>query len=49
LQIPNAPRKTELHWKKRLKQMQQLQAKHGKDRSLAREFPDLKEEQRTAP
>jgi hypothetical protein len=28
---------------------QLLLAKHGKDRSLAREFPDLKVEQRTAP
>jgi hypothetical protein len=30
------------------KQIQYLQAKHGNDRSLAREFPDLKIEQRTA-
>jgi len=38
-----------MHWKKRQKQIQYLQAKHGSDRSLAREFPDLKVEQRTAP
>jgi len=38
-----------VHWKKRQKQIQYLQAKHGNDRSLAREFPDLKVEQRTAP
>ena len=38
-----------MHWKKRRKQIQYLQAKHGSDRSLAREFPDLKVEQRTAP
>ena len=31
-----------MHWKKRQKQIQYLQAKHGNDRSLAREFPDLK-------
>jgi hypothetical protein len=42
-------RKTEMHWKKRQKQIQFLQAKHGNDRSLAREFPDLKVEQRTPP
>jgi len=38
-----------MHWKKRQKQIPYLQAKHGNDRSLAREFPDLKVEQRTAP
>jgi hypothetical protein len=38
-----------MHWKKRQKQIQYLQAKHGCDRSLAREFPDLKVEQLTAP
>jgi hypothetical protein len=38
-----------MHWKKRQKQIQYLQAKHGNDRSLAREFPDLKVEQLTAP
>jgi co-chaperonin GroES (HSP10) len=38
-----------MHRKKRQKQIQYLQAKHGNDRSLAREFPDLKVEQRTAP
>jgi hypothetical protein len=37
-----------MHWKKRQKQIQYLQLKHGNDRSLAREFPDLKVEQRTA-
>jgi hypothetical protein len=34
---------------KRQKHIQQLRSKHGKDRSLVREFPDLKVEQRTAP
>jgi hypothetical protein len=38
-----------VRWKKRQKEIQRLLAKHGKDRSLAREFPDLKVEQRTAP
>ena len=38
-----------MHWKKRQKQIQYLQLKHGNDRTLAREFPDLKVEQRTAP
>src|SRR5262250_3951184 len=38
-----------VHWKKRQRQIERLQAKHGKDRSLARKFPDLKVEQRTAP
>jgi hypothetical protein len=38
-----------VHWKKRQKQIQYLQMKHGNDRSLARELPDLKVEQRTAP
>jgi len=38
-----------VHWKKRQKQIQHLQAKHGNDRSLVRELPDLKVEQRTAP
>ena len=38
-----------MHWKKRQKEIQRLLAKHGKDRSFAREFPDLKIEQRTAP
>ena len=38
-----------MHWKKRQKEVQRLQAKHGKDRSLIRQFPDLKVEQRTAP
>jgi hypothetical protein len=43
------PRKAELNWKKRRRQIEQLRAKHGNDRSLAREFPDLKVEQRPAP
>jgi hypothetical protein len=43
------PQESGMHWKKRQKQIQYLQAKHGSDRSLAREFPDLKVEQRTAP
>jgi hypothetical protein len=38
-----------MHWKKRQKQIQYLQAKHGNDRSLARQFPDLRVEQRAAP
>jgi hypothetical protein len=38
-----------VNWKKRQKQIRQLRAKHGKDRSLAREFPDLTVEQRTPP
>ena len=46
---PQRAKESRVHWKKRLKQIQQLQAKHGKDRSLAREFPDLNVEQRTAP
>lgn len=35
-----------MHWKKRQKQIERL---NGADRSLIREFPDLKVEQRTAP
>ena len=38
-----------MKWKKRLKQINELRAKHGKDRSLARPFPDLTVEQRTSP
>jgi len=38
-----------VHWRKRRKQIQQLRRKYGNDRSLAREFPDLTVEQRTAP
>ena len=38
-----------MHWKKRQKEIQRLREKHGADRSLARQFPDLKVEQRTAP
>ena len=38
-----------VHWKKRQKQIERLKARHGADRSLVREFPDLKVEQRTAP
>ena len=38
-----------MQWKKRIKEIQRLQAKHGKDRSLVREFPNLKVEQRAAP
>jgi hypothetical protein len=47
--IPSMLRTRRVHWKKRQKQIQYLQLKHGNDRSLAREFPDLKVEQRTAP
>lgn len=38
-----------MKWKKRLAEIQRLREKHGKDRSLARSFPDLSMEQRTAP
>ena len=38
-----------MKWKKRLKQIERLKLIHGKDRSLARLFPDLNVEQRTAP
>lgn len=38
-----------VHWKKRQKQIERLMARHGADRSLIREFPDLKVEQRAAP
>jgi hypothetical protein len=38
-----------VNWKKRRKQIERLQAKHGQDRSLVRAFPDLTVEQRTAP
>jgi hypothetical protein len=36
-------------WKKRQKEIQRLREKHGQTRRLARQFPDLKVEQRTAP
>jgi hypothetical protein len=38
-----------MRWKKRRAEIQRLIAKHGTDRSLARPFPDLSVEQRTAP
>lgn len=38
-----------MKWKKRQKQIQELRAKYGNDRSLARGFPELAVEQRTAP
>jgi hypothetical protein len=38
-----------VHWKKRQREIERLKARHGADRSLIREFPDLKVEQRTAP
>jgi hypothetical protein len=38
-----------MKWKKRLKELELLRKKHGNDRSLARTFPDLSVEQRTAP
>jgi hypothetical protein len=49
--ISGSPTGTEsrVRWKKRQKEIQRLLAKHGKDRSLARELPDLEVEQRTAP
>jgi hypothetical protein len=37
-----------MKWKRRLEELNRLRAKHGKDRSLARSFPDLSVEQRTA-
>jgi hypothetical protein len=51
ISISGLPTGTEstVHWKKRQKQIQRLLAKHGKDRSLARQFPDLKVEQHAAP
>jgi hypothetical protein len=38
-----------MKWKKRAKQIAELQAKHGRDRSLARSFPDLTVEHHVAP
>jgi hypothetical protein len=38
-----------MKWKKRLREIQRLREKHGKDRSLVHTFPDLSVEQRTAP
>jgi hypothetical protein len=38
-----------MKWKKRLLEIERLKAKHGLDRSLARQFPNLKVEQRGAP
>jgi hypothetical protein len=38
-----------MKWKKRLLEIQRLKAKHGLDRSLVRQFPNLKVEQRTSP
>jgi hypothetical protein len=38
-----------MKWKKRAKEIESLRAKHGRDRSLVRSFPDLSVEQRTAP
>lgn len=38
-----------MKWKKRLEELAKLKAKHGKDRSKARPFPDLSVEKRTAP
>jgi hypothetical protein len=49
LKRSDSPQESRMHWKKRQKQIQYFQLKHGNDRSLAREFPDLKVEQRTAP
>jgi hypothetical protein len=36
-------------WKKRAAELARLRAKHGKDRSLARSFPDLTVEHSVAP
>jgi hypothetical protein len=49
LYLPSPPGRRGVNWKKRRKQIQRLYARYGKDRSLVREFPDLKVEQRTAP
>lgn len=38
-----------MKWKKRAKQIEELLAKHGLDRRLARPFPDLSVEQNVAP
>ena len=38
-----------MKWKKRQAELDRLRAKHGKDRSLVRQFPDLSVEQRTSP
>jgi hypothetical protein len=38
-----------VNWKGRQKEIQRLREKHGEDRSLARQLPDLKVEQRTTP
>jgi hypothetical protein len=38
-----------MKWKKRAKEIEMLKAKHGKDRSLARSFPDLTVEHSVAP
>jgi hypothetical protein len=38
-----------MKWKKRLLEIERLRTKHGLDRSLVRQFPDLKVEQRTSP
>jgi hypothetical protein len=38
-----------MKWKKRQLEINRLRAKHGRDRSLVRSFPNLKVEQRTSP
>jgi hypothetical protein len=38
-----------MKWKKRQAEINRLRAKHGKDRSLVRKFPDLSVEQHTSP
>jgi hypothetical protein len=38
-----------MKWKKRLQELNALRAKHGKDRSLIRKFPDLSVEKKTSP
>ena len=47
--IPETGTEIRVRWKKRQKEIRRLLAKHGKARSLPREFPDLQIEQRTAP
>jgi hypothetical protein len=38
-----------MKWKKRAAEIARLRAKHGKDRSLARSFPDLTVDHHVAP
>ena len=38
-----------MKWKKRKAELERLRTKHGKDRSLARSFPDLTVENKCSP